>query len=80
MRKNPSLSRNGGSDAEIMELNQQVGLPRDEGQLYSETTSSLSLCAVTHCFLSPVQVDGAEVDCRRTREGERLLLQQTTGH
>lgn len=26
MRKNPSLSRNGGSDAEIMELNQQVGL------------------------------------------------------
>lgn len=24
MRKNPSLSRNGGSDAEIMELNQQV--------------------------------------------------------
>lgn len=26
MRKNPSLSRNGGSDAEIMELNQQVEL------------------------------------------------------
>lgn len=26
LRKNPSLSRNGGSDAEIMELNQQVEL------------------------------------------------------
>lgn len=26
MRKNPSLSRNGGSDAEIMELNQQASV------------------------------------------------------
>lgn len=38
MRKNPTLSRNGGSDAEIMELNQQVDpsslvLPLDPNSL-----------------------------------------------
>lgn len=33
LRKNPSLSRNGGGDAEIMELNQQVEQGGEEEEL-----------------------------------------------
>lgn len=141
MRKNPSLSRNGGSDAEIMELNQQVGRlvirfcinrvkcpvttvqtdcemcqpslcmsvihtywkqliycikgPGDrqcwhvtgKARWYDKINDvwirfNFALGMLAHCgfFFSPFKVDGIEVDCRRTREGERLLLQQATGH
>lgn len=98
MRKNPSLSRNGGSDAEIMELNQQVELncivflpPCFVSCLLEEQRFPKSMvefraglfvgkCQWKAVFFSPPSADGVEADCGRTREGKRLLLQQTTGY
>lgn len=82
MRKNPSLSRNGGSDAEIMELNQQVEshyllLPLHSNWLAFYPRRRLEKGGLFFFFF---QVDGVEVDCGRTGEGERLLLWQTKGH
>lgn len=76
MRKNPSLSRNGGSDAEIMELNQQVELYL---LLHTNWTFIHRRLLKKEVFLF-FQVDGVEIDCGRTGEGERFLLWQTTGH
>lgn len=67
------MSRNGGGDAEIMELNQQVNTSEQTNQqnaVYKPFTKSVC---------SPAAA-GSEIDGQRFGERERFLLQQTQRH